>query len=254
MGARERAEGQARLLYPRLASVRESDEGDESDEHLPDWWAGEARARSATVSSADEPARADEEDGDRSPGSDAGRSYNRAMARDIRARQAAVAAERDGASARNATTSEIDSRKPGAPAKTTPPERPWVDRRPVRGVATIQALPSRTAKAESMLLVVGRGKLSLQTVQRPYQRLLEMKLADVAAEVVPGRNDMFRVSMTGSNPDAAGIFVVLRDHLLRDSWLQALLTAGAHVDVAGTCLRASTGGMSYPDAPVRWLR
>ena len=104
-----------------------------------------------------------------------------------------------------------------------------------------------------MLLVVSRGTLLVQTLQKPYRQLLELPLGDVAARVVPGHANMFRVTTIGSNPDAAAV-VVLSDCSLRDRWLQALVTAGARVDLAGSCLTASTGKTSYPDAPVRWLR
>ena len=186
-------------------------------------------------------------------------SYYLAMARSIRARQTAAAAERDGASARDTTS---DSSKPSALAKTTPPEQHRTadlcaesppDGRPVRGIVTIQAHPSHAAGAKSVLLVVSRGTLLVQTLQKPYRQLLELPLGDVAARVVPGHANMFRVTTIGSNPDAAAV-VVLSDCSLRDRWLQALVTAGARVDVAGSCLTASTGKTSYPDAPVRWLR
>jgi len=155
-------------------------------------------------------------------------------------------------------TSQSGSSKTSGPAKTTPrAEQPRIDDRPVRGVATIQALPSHAAGAKSVLLVVRRGTLSMQTLQKPYRQLLELPLGDVAARVVPGHENMFRVTIIGSNPDAAGLLsmvVVLSDCSLRDRWLQALVTAGARVDLAGSCLTASTGKTSYPDAPVRWLR
>ena len=102
--------------------------------------------------------------------------------------------------------------------------------------------------------------MALQTLQKPYEKLLEMPLDKVAAKVVPGRQDTFWVTNVGfedsdSDIGAVGIFVVLRDRSLRDQWLEALATAGAHVDVAGACLAASAGAASYhPDAPVRWLR
>jgi hypothetical protein len=261
MGAREREDGKRRLRCPRLETVHE---GHESDEQSLDWWpnprhAGEALAWSARVSSPDKPRKPTD---NKVQGSDAGRTYYLAMARSIRARQAAAAAERDGASARD-TTSESDSRKQSEPAKTKPPEQPRMadlcaespsDGRPVRGVATIQAHLSRTAEAKSVLLVVSRGTLLVQTLQKPYRQLMELPLGDVAAKVVPGHENMFLVTIIGSHPDAAGLVVVLRDRSLRDRWLQALATAGGHVDVAGSCLTASAGETSYPDAPVRWLR
>ena len=256
MGAREREDGKRRLRCPRLETVHE---GHESDEQSLDWWptprhvvhVGEALAWSARV---------DKPTDNKAQGSDAGRTYYLAMARSIRARQAAAAAERDGASARDTTS---DSSKPSALAKTTPPEQHRTadlcaesppDGRPVRGIVTIQTHLSHTAKAKSVLLVVSRGTLSVQTLQKPYRRLLELPLGDVAAAVVPGHEEMFRVTMVDSHPDKAGMVVVLRDCSLRDRWLQALATAGGHVDVAGSCLTASTGETSYPDAPVRWLR
>ena len=133
----------------------------------------------------------------------------------------------------------------------------------VRGVVAVQS-PSLSA-AEDFLMIISHGTVALQTLQKPYQKLLEMPLDEVAAKVVPGRQDTFWgqdtfwVTNVGfedrdSDPDTNGILVVLRDRSLRDQWLEALATAGAHVDVAGACLAASTGAASYPDAPVRWLR
>ncbi len=261
MGACEREGGKRRLRYPRLETVHE---GHEIDGELLDWWpkprhAGETLAWSGRVSSPDKPTDK------KAQGSDAGRKYYLAMARSIRARQAAAAAERDGASARDTTRDSTPARESGVacPAKTTPPEQPRMaylcteslpDGRPVRGVATIQARPSYTAKAKSVLLVVSRGTLSVQTLQKPYRQLLELPLGDVAANVVPGHENMFSVTIIGSHPDAAGVFVALRDRSLRDSWLQALATAGGHVDVAGSCLTANADVTSYSDSPVRWLR
>ena len=100
--------------YPRLETVHE---GHESDEQSLDWWptprhVGEALAWFARV---DKPPT-----DNKAQGSDAGRAYYLAMARSIRARQAAAAAERDGASARDTTS---DSRKSSALATTTPPEQ-----------------------------------------------------------------------------------------------------------------------------------
>ena len=253
MSACEREGGKRRSRYPRLEIVHE---GHESDEQSLDWWptprhVGEALAWSARV---------DKPTDNKAQGSDAGRAYYLAMARSIRARQAAAAAERDGASARDTTS---DSRKSSALATTTPPEQHRTadlcaesppDGRPVRGIVTIQRHLSHTANAKSVLLVVSRGTLSVQTLQKPYRHLLELPLGDVAATVVTGHENMFRVTMVDSHPDEAGMVVVLRDCSLRDRWLQALATAGGHVDVAGSCLTASTGETSYPDAPVRWLR
>ena len=126
----------------------------------------------------------------------------------------------------------------------------------VRGVVVVES-PS-SGSAEAMLLVVSHGTVALQTLQKPYQKLLEMPLDEtVVAEVVPGRQNTFRVMVDAfeeTDPDTEGIFVVLRDRSLRDQWLEALATAGARVDVAGACLAASKGAASYPDAPVRWLR
>ena len=127
----------------------------------------------------------------------------------------------------------------------------------LRGVVVVESPLSRSA--EAMLLVVSHGTVALQTLQKPYQKLLGMPLYEVAAKVVPGRQDTIHVTVVDfedrdEDPDAAGIFVVLRDRSLRDQWLEALATAGAHVDAAGACLAASKGAASYPDAPVRWLR
>ena len=79
------------------------------------------------------------------------------------------------------------------------------------GIVTIQRHLSHTANAKSVLLVVSRGTLSVQTLQKPYRRLLELPLGDVAAAVVPGHENMFRVTMVDSHPDKAGMVVVLRD-------------------------------------------
>ena len=149
MNACEREDGKRHSRYPRLETVHE---GHESDEQSLDWWptprhvvhVGEALAWSARV---------DKPTDNKAQGSDAGRTYYLAMARSIRARRAAAAAERDGASARDTTS---DSSKPSALAKTTPPEQHRTadlcaeslpDGRPVRGIVTIQRHLSHTAKA-----------------------------------------------------------------------------------------------------------
>ena len=179
-----------------------------------------------------------------------------AMARGIRARQAAAAqeqaaAQRDGAPARDS------QRRTSAPQERAPQDQPRVDDRPVRGVVTLQAHLSLTAadRPKRMLLIASRETLVVQTLEKPYRALTKIPIGDMVAGVVPGHDNMFRIWLHASPEEQDdGVVVVVRDCSLRDQWLQALVTAGARVDVAGSCLTASTGKTSYPDAPVRWLR
>ena len=63
-------------------------------------------------------------------------------------------------------------------AATSPPVLPLVDARPVRGVVTLQARPllRSTDRPMSVLLVVNRSTLVVQTLQKPYRDLLELQL------------------------------------------------------------------------------
>jgi hypothetical protein len=60
-------------------------------------------------------------------------------------------------------------------AVTAPPLLPLVDARPVRGVVTLQARPllRSTDRPMSVLLVVNRSMLVVQTLQKPYRDLLD---------------------------------------------------------------------------------
>ena len=183
------------------------------------------------------------------PGSDTGRAY------------VGGSTQMRGRLSSGYATAQSASSTASARTQIRPPEQPHVhvDARPVRGIVTVQALPSPTEDAVSVLLVCSRGTLVAQTLQKPYRKLLEIPLDDVAAKVMPGRENVFHVTLVDfehkdSDPGVAGIFVVLRDCSLRDQWLEALATSGARVDVAGACLTASTDSTSYQDAPVRWLR
>jgi len=255
-----------RLRYPRLKTVLEGDEGDERPlewqprlrhavaAHAPPL---ESSARSASASSRDKPTHRPD-DGRAPEGSSSNRPPDAYVG---------GSAQRQGRLSSGDATAQSTSSDASACAQTRPPEQSQVhvDSRPVRGVVTVQAFPSPTAGAISVLLVVSRGTLVLQTLQKPYKKLLEMPLDDVAAKVVPGLETMLHVTDSGSivdgedrdsDPGVEGIFVVLRDCSLRDQWLKALATCGARVDVAGACLTESTDATSsrYPDAPVRWMR
>ena len=154
------------------------------------------------------------------------------------------------------------------PAPLEQAEAPQVDTRPVRGVATLQTRPSVTGPGKPMrvLLVASRDAFSVQTLEKPYRRLLETPLRQLVAQAVPDHDNMFRIWIYGLR-DAGdeGIVAVLRDCLLRDQWLQALVTAGARVDVAGWHPEAGTTMTMPPEClshgfclgvppPVRWLR
>jgi hypothetical protein len=193
------------------------------------------------------------------------------MARGIRARQAAAAeelaaAQRDGASARN--TARDSHRRTSAPQGRAPQDQPRVDDRPVRGVVTLQARVSLTAadKPTPMLLIASRGTLVVQTLAKPYRAIIEIPLGDVATAVVPGHDNMFRIWLHAVPEEQDdGIVVVLRDCSLRDQWLQALVTAGARVDVTSWHPPVGTTALVPPACspygfwngappPVRWLR
>jgi hypothetical protein len=154
-------------------------------------------------------------------------------------------------------------------AVTAPPLLPLVDARPVRGVVTLQARPllRSTDRPMSVLLVVNRSMLVVQTLQKPYRDLLELQLQDLTAHVEPNHDNMFLITVKSKQRDASaidsnGIVVALRSCSLRDQWLQALVTA--RVDVTGcwqpsadmTAIRPTDSLChgSWSDAPVRWLR
>ena len=154
------------------------------------------------------------------------------------------------------------------PAPLEQAEEPQVDTRPVRGVATLQTCPSVTGRGKPMrvLLVASRDTFLVQTLERPHRHLLQTPLRQLVAQAVPDHDNMFRIWIYGLR-DAGdeGIVVVLRDCLLRDQWLQALVTAGARVDVAGWHPEAGTTLTMPPEClsrgfclgvppPVRWLR
>ena len=152
-------------------------------------------------------------------------------------------------------------------AATSPPVLPLVDARPVRGVVTLQARPllRSTDRPMSVLLVVNRSTLVVQTLQKPYRDLLELQLQNLTAHVEPNHDNMFLIAVKqrdDSAIDSNGIVVALRNCSLRDQWLQALVTA--RVDVTGcwqpsahmTAMRQADSLChgSWSDAPVRWLR
>jgi hypothetical protein len=196
-------------------------------------------------------------------------AYYLAMARGIRARQAAAAqeqaaAQRDGAPARDS------QRRTSAPQERAPQDQPRVDDRPVRGVVTLQAHLSLTAadRPKRMLLIASRETLVVQTLEKPYRALTKIPIGDMAAGVVPGHDNMFRIWLHASpeEQDDGVVVVVVRDCSLRDQWLQALVTAGARVDVTSWHPPVGTTAWMLPPAcspygfwngappPVRWLR
>lgn len=204
-----------------------------------------------------------------------GRAYYLAMARGVRARQAAAAADlaaaqRDGAPTRDTARDPArDShRRTSAPPERAPQDQPRVDDRPVRGVVTLQAHLSLTAadRPTPMLLIASRETLVVQTLEKPYRVLMEIPLGDIAAEVVPGHDNMFRIWLHAVPEEQDdGVVVVLRDCSLRDQWLQALVTAGARVDVMSWHPPVGTTALMPPACspygfwngappPVRWLR
>jgi hypothetical protein len=169
----------------------------------------------------------------------------------------------------------------GASEETAPtthsfPGQPRADDRPVRGVVTIQARdssPTASERPRSVLLVANAGSLMVDELRQPHTRLLELPLEHVAAQAVPGRDNMFHIGVSppGTAQSASaigseGFVVVLRDRRLRDQWLQALESVGARVDAAGWNPAADAaaktsmkppGGRVFLDCgrpPVRWLR
>ena len=152
-------------------------------------------------------------------------------------------------------------------------ENAKVDDRPVRAVVTLQACPSPMAneRPRSALLIVSKGSLMVEELCQPYSRLLELPLQHVAAQAVPGRENMFHIAACppgveqrdSSTVGTEGIVVVLHNCSLRDRWLQALEAAGMRVDATGWHPAAGTAektrtppvffGHSFEPPPVRWL-
>ena len=125
---------------------------------------------------------------------------------------------------------------------------PRVEGRAVWGVVRLQARPSLTAadRPMSVLLSASGGKLRVQTPDR-RNLFLERVAEHFAATVLPGRDDMFRITVVGF-AYAKGIVVAVRDGSMRDKWLRSLATAGVCVggpaDVPrahrGSCMRGSS--------------
>ena len=151
------------------------------------------------------------------------------------------------------------------------------DCRPVRGVVTLQTGPfTAGGKPFSVLLVAGRGRsFRVQALQKPYTALMELAPEALAAGVVSddkADDNMFRIMLinpSGRPMDAKDevIVVKVRDRSLCDQWLQALMTAGVRVDVAGWAgttassppkkSRAGSSAAAAVDGaapPFRWLR
>ncbi len=147
-------------------------------------------------------------------------------------------------------------------ASTAPPEQRLVETRPVRGVVTLQPRPllRSTDRPMSVLLVVNRSTLLVQTLHKPYQDLFELQLQGLAVHVEPNHDNMFLIAVKQkdtSATDSDNIVVALRDCSLRDQWLQALVTAGVNVTGCWTpAIRPKDSHChgSWSDAPVRWLR
>ena len=121
-------------------------------------------------------------------------------------------------------------------AVTAPPLLPLVDARPVRGVVTLQARPllRSTDRPMSVLLVVNRSMLVVQTLQKPYRdlcdNLLELQLQDLTAHVEPNHDNMFLITVKSKQRDAIaidsnGIVVELHNCSRSEQLMQALVTA-----------------------------
>ena len=121
-------------------------------------------------------------------------------------------------------------------------------------------------RPRSALLIVSKGSLMVEELCKPYTRLLEMPLQHVAAQALPGRENMFHIAACPpgaqqrdpSTVGTEGIVVVLRDCSLRDRWLDALEAAGTRVDATGWHPTAGTAPACFshnfePPPPVRWL-
>ena len=178
----------------------------------------------------------------------------------------------DEASNNNRHSATAETANPALPPPALS-ENAKVDDRPVRGVVTLQARPSPMAneRPRSALLIVSKGSLMVEELCQPYSRLLELPLQHVAAQAVPGRENMFHIAACPPGAEqrdsrtvgTEGIVVVLRNSSLRDRWLQALEAAGMRVDATGWHPAAGSAektrtppvffGHSFEPPPVRWL-
>ena len=154
--------------------------------------------------------------------------------------------------------------------RPTSATKPRSDDRPVRGVVTLQADPSSTKSAASVLLVVSQGVMLLQDFTRDFHELLCLQLRHVILKTVEPHDNMFRIMVKARTRDPRSqdvnnsIFVALSDRSLRDRWLEALSDMGVIVKDWSPTQRTATGStfhrITAPRSclngalpPVRWI-
>ena len=95
--------------------------------------------------------------------------------------------------------------------------------RSVCGVVTLQAHPLLKSSALSVSLIASKSSLTVRELSEPRLDLVEVPLWHLIVQMVPVYDNMFHI-LIDAKEDAAnqGIFVVLRDRLMRDRWLHAL--------------------------------
>ena len=150
--------------------------------------------------------------------------------------------------------------------------KPRSDDRTVRGVVMLQADPSSTKTAVSVLLDVSKGVILLQDLTRDFQELLCLQLRHVMLKTVPLHDNMLRIMVKTRTRDPQSqdvsdtILVALPDRSLRDRWLEALSDMGVSVQdwrptqsqrthKESTCHRdaANRSCLNGALAPVRWI-
>lgn len=111
--------------------------------------------------------------------------------------------------------------------------------RSVRGVVTLQAHPLLKSSALAVSLIASKSSLMVRELSEPHLDLVQVPLWHLIVQMVPDYDNMFHI-LIDAEEDAAnqGIFVVLRDRLLRDSWLHAL--SAVEVRIKGWHPSAST--------------
>jgi hypothetical protein len=111
--------------------------------------------------------------------------------------------------------------------------------RSVRGVVTLQAHPLLKSSALDVSLIASKNSLMVRELSEPHLDLVQVPLWHLIVQMVRDYDNMFHI-LIDAEEDAAnqGIFVVLRDRLLRDSWLHAL--SAVDVRIKGWHPSAST--------------
>lgn len=197
-------------------------------------------------------------------------SFYKAMAKDIRRKRERHIAEV--ADKRAHMHLPVVDRKASCLAATTNASRSSQrDDRPVRGVVKLQADPSSTGPALSVLLVVGKGTLSVQELTGDFQQLLCLQLRHLIVKLVPGHDNMLRITVRAprqrlmdANDEAISesILVVLPDLSMRDRWLEALSDMdvvikdwhpAANTDAARTCRYGLRSYLNGALPPIRWI-